>query len=376
MTDRQPTYPGRVKLTPVAGQENTYDMERADEPTEEGTPLNKSTLLQDATCQILDIPNTSVPNDAFLKLALGIGQYGYAITVVYPDGSPVEGATLNGINAPNGGPAVTDENGLTVGVSSSQSITVKVNSPYIDVQNSSEIIIQSTGTLTKSTVTLQYDESIKTFTSSQIVKISPKAVSADFCTVGGGGAGSPAIAKTRGGAGGGGGNIANSVNVLIEQETNVSITVGAGGDPISLSNGGTTEIRLNDNLLISATGGNSANGEVGGTGNGNGGNAGNGDSSPTSGGNATGYLFNDSSLGIAGSGGGAGGGYSRTPASGGAPNGAQGGYANAFGEPQDSSSGVTPGGGGGGAGFYFSNSTALRGGAGADGGAYIRVKHI
>ena len=28
--DRIPTYPGRVKMTPVAGQENTYDMVRAD----------------------------------------------------------------------------------------------------------------------------------------------------------------------------------------------------------------------------------------------------------------------------------------------------------------------------------------------------------
>lgn len=39
--DRVPTYPGRVILTPVAGQANTYDMVRADEPVVEGTPLNK-----------------------------------------------------------------------------------------------------------------------------------------------------------------------------------------------------------------------------------------------------------------------------------------------------------------------------------------------
>ena len=39
--DRTSTYPGRVKLTPVTGQTNTYDMERADVPVEEGTPINK-----------------------------------------------------------------------------------------------------------------------------------------------------------------------------------------------------------------------------------------------------------------------------------------------------------------------------------------------
>ena len=38
--NRVPTYPGRVKLTPVDGQANTYDMVRADEPIDEGTPIN------------------------------------------------------------------------------------------------------------------------------------------------------------------------------------------------------------------------------------------------------------------------------------------------------------------------------------------------
>ena len=40
--DRIPTYPGRVKMTPVEGQSNTYDMVRADQPTEVGTPLNRA----------------------------------------------------------------------------------------------------------------------------------------------------------------------------------------------------------------------------------------------------------------------------------------------------------------------------------------------
>ena len=40
--DRIPTYPGRVKLVPVDGQENTYDMVRADSPIVEGTPINKA----------------------------------------------------------------------------------------------------------------------------------------------------------------------------------------------------------------------------------------------------------------------------------------------------------------------------------------------
>ena len=51
MQDRISAYPGRVKLTPVAGQAGTYDLTRADQPTQEGTPLNKASLLSDETVQ-------------------------------------------------------------------------------------------------------------------------------------------------------------------------------------------------------------------------------------------------------------------------------------------------------------------------------------
>lgn len=55
MKDRVPLYPGRVKLVPVPGQENTYDMVRADQPTQEGTPLNVSTLLSNETAKKLGL---------------------------------------------------------------------------------------------------------------------------------------------------------------------------------------------------------------------------------------------------------------------------------------------------------------------------------
>lgn len=65
MQDRTPKYPGRVTLTPIPGQENTYDMDRADQPTQEGTPLNKATFLQDVAASMFGLPNTGVPNDVF-----------------------------------------------------------------------------------------------------------------------------------------------------------------------------------------------------------------------------------------------------------------------------------------------------------------------
>lgn len=68
MQDRVSLYPGRVKLTPVSGQENTYDMVRADEHTQEGTPLNKATLLKDATAALLGLDDNAVPDDALVTL--------------------------------------------------------------------------------------------------------------------------------------------------------------------------------------------------------------------------------------------------------------------------------------------------------------------
>ena len=45
MENRIPTRPGRIKLTDDSGNSQYYTMERADEPTTEGTPLNKATLF-------------------------------------------------------------------------------------------------------------------------------------------------------------------------------------------------------------------------------------------------------------------------------------------------------------------------------------------
>lgn len=68
MQDRVSLYPGRVKLEPVAGQANLYDLTRADQPTQEGTPLNKANLLKDATAALLGGNESMVPDEAFKAL--------------------------------------------------------------------------------------------------------------------------------------------------------------------------------------------------------------------------------------------------------------------------------------------------------------------
>lgn len=69
MQDRVSLYPGRVKLDPVAGQANLYDLTRADQPTQDGTPLNKESLLKDTTAELFGLDANAVPDDAFNVLS-------------------------------------------------------------------------------------------------------------------------------------------------------------------------------------------------------------------------------------------------------------------------------------------------------------------
>ncbi len=69
MKDRVPLYPGRIKLNPVSGQQNVFDMVRADEPQQEGTPINKKTLLTDETAFLLGLGENATPNEALKRLS-------------------------------------------------------------------------------------------------------------------------------------------------------------------------------------------------------------------------------------------------------------------------------------------------------------------
>lgn len=93
MQDRIPLYPGRVKMTPVAGQANTYDMVRADDPTQVGTPLNKATLLQDATAALYGLTSSAVPDDVFAAIGK-YKQYWWRRRVNIAEGGYVEHQTV------------------------------------------------------------------------------------------------------------------------------------------------------------------------------------------------------------------------------------------------------------------------------------------
>ncbi len=166
--DRVPVYPGRVKLTPVAGETNLYDMERADSPITEGTPINK--ILFDSKADILTVDATvyvsTVGNDfegdgsvdspyktiqkAIDSLPKNLGGHNAEINVA--EGTYEERLSVKGFS---GGRLVIGVYGRSVtvrGIAVDSSSLVVTNIPYIthaegftgnpfDVDNNSSVLI-------------------------------------------------------------------------------------------------------------------------------------------------------------------------------------------------------------------------------------------
>ena len=79
--DRQSTYPNRFKITREDGTAEYVTIERADEPTEAGTPLNASVF----NAIVTELGN-KIPGDAPIVLKEGVN-YHYGSTLPNP-GTP------------------------------------------------------------------------------------------------------------------------------------------------------------------------------------------------------------------------------------------------------------------------------------------------
>lgn len=349
-----------------------------------GDPLNKATLLKDVTASILGLPNTAVPDDAFLALTIGVGTYGFRVKVQLSDGTPVEGATVSGITALTGSTLVSGADGIVLGKSTSKTVTISCTSPYIDQAAPANQSVTATGTVTDVTLTLTPITDMITVTSSKTAKVSPMAKTMDVTAVGGGGGGGGYNQNSRydgAGAGGGGGYVSTKIGLECADKL-LKIALGgrgsgsnyADGNVSAGGSGGDTSLQIDGVSALTANGGKGGAGgssgpTAGGSGNGSGGNGGRYENVAQPGGSGSGYIFNDSRLGLAGGGGG-GGGFSgnnatdATAKSGGLPYGGKGGTQD--GTPSGTS-GSGPGGGGGGAG-----STNGNGGAGSSGQMYLR----
>ena len=318
----------------------------------------------DETIAMYGLNEHATPNTIFQKLAMPYGYYGFDITVQLPDGTPVSGVVLNGLEDFKGNTAETDENGrCATAVSTETTVTVTINNHVGIIDNTYTVNSTDEYAFTPNVITVQPDSDLRLITTSgeyRVVTSSP----VDLCALGGGGNGGTGADDVGAGGGGGGGYIENLLETTLSSNI-LKISIGAGG-------GGSTTIADENNTILSAAGGaNGAGGyhRTGGAGNGSGGNGGS-NIGPygTAGGAATGAVFNDASLGIKFGGGGGGGGFSKTqPGGGGSPFGGNGGG----GDGVQGYAATGYGGGGGGGSFNGS----CWGGAGYQGFVYVRVRY-
>lgn len=343
--------------------------------------FTKEETLSPETAALYELDDTAAPDDVFIILALGAGKYGYGITVKYPDGTPAAGLSVTGVTDRLGKAITTDENGYFLAVSENNEISFSIKSPYFDIANISNQAVNAAGVLTRQTVEFAYKtyEDYILLTSSQVMKFS-RAYKLDLTAVGGGGGG---VGDSRSGssfiaAGGGGGYVQTSLDITVEKEEDATLMVGSGGTAVvnvgtntKGGDGGVTSLTIKT-VVVTANGGTGGASVTSGTASGGAGN-GRGGNSNAAGVAGTGYIFNDSSLGPAGGGGGAGFSSTTSRLNGGAPNGGAGGYNHTDGWTKISAgSGSTPGGGGGGG--ARDGNGAANGGSGGSGGLYLRWK--
>lgn len=365
----------------------------------------KEETVSNLTKKCYNLNDSAVPDDLFLKLIFGTADYGYRVTVKLPDGNPVQRAVISGITALPNLDLKTDENGKVIGKSSSDSVTLTCTSPFSDMQLAESVNVTSTGLITDVELVLSFIPIIKLTSSGSfdLTKLSPLATRFDVTIVGRGRSGggghwydSDEIGSSYSAfvaTGGSGGYVTTKTDVVLKDRNGVfTYTIGSGGQgstnysynpdsQSSLKSGydGRSTTFIYDDVTLTANRG------IGGSTwwyrlerpmsyagparNGQGGSTNRG-----SGGNGTGYIFNDSSLGLAGGGGGGGGmntwssSGSQQYSDGGKPYGGGGSYIRIA--PTSGSYGGGGGGVGRGAGGRYTPTS----GAGGTGIVYIRFK--
>lgn len=351
---------------------------------------NWSKTISNNTKNVLGLPIEATPDDAFLKLAIGAGKYGYRIKVQSTSGIPLSGMTVTGATLPNGNTAVTDERGEALVVSSKATVSLGLSSPYIDVDSISDIQVTSTGTITEKTVTATVKSGIITVDSTQVSRYSKLSKSMDAFGSGGGGGGGGAWHTTstsyNGGGGGAAGNAVNKLNIPLNNTGGtLKFQIGAGGaagtavSGTGATQGGTggattlTIVEQNKTVLTASGGPGGAKGPSSTAALSNNGNGGSGTVVAEA---AKINVFDDASIGKKAGGGGGPGTYSAgVPAvNGGSPYGGKGGDYNT-GRTGSPATGYGGGGGGGGVrGKNESGTGNYEGGAGYKGVIIVRFK--
>lgn len=237
---------------------------------------NWNNTLKSYTKQLLSLPDSAIPDDAFMALVVGTDSRAYRVTVKYPNNTPAIGFTISGLSAIPNASLVTNKDGIAMGKSSNTTVSITVEKKYDDIL-AKTVSVTSTGTITDVTIILEYDRANKTVRSSGKLptNVSALCTGIEYVLVAGGGSGGYSLqmagvysAPSAGGSGGGGGNAVKDT-LQFAPNADIDIIIGAGGpepprDPHSIidernptqgSSGGNSQLLLGTTVLKSVSGG-------------------------------------------------------------------------------------------------------------------------
>lgn len=236
MKDRVSLYPGRVKLTPVAGQENTFDLVRADQPTDPGTELSKKNLLQDSTeISLFGSAANRTVDEAFAGIAgllnlIKADMAAITLTVQDTNGKPIPEVLVQGILSESGQDVYTNANGVASGVIGEGNSTIGISN-YADISDYSETISVKKGTIITKTITVTTRNFLKIL-SSQNLRFSANVETVDVSVCSGGGSGAYAHYTNACTGGGGGGHTKKTTGIVPVAYQIYNAIVGAGGGSV------------------------------------------------------------------------------------------------------------------------------------------------
>lgn len=237
---------------------------------------NWNNTLKSYTKQLLSLPDSAIPDDAFMALVVGTDSRAYRVTVKYPNNTPAIGFTISGLSAIPNASLVTNKDGIAMGKSSNTTVSITVEKKYDDIL-AKTVSVTSTGTITDVTIILEYDRANKTVRSSGKLptNVSALCTGIEYVLVAGGGSGGYSLrsaniysAPSAGGSGGGGGNAVKDT-LQFAPNADIDIIIGAGGpepprdshsiiderSPAQGSSGGNSQLLLGTTVLKSVTGG-------------------------------------------------------------------------------------------------------------------------
>lgn len=252
------------------------NLQRQIDANKQQIQTNWNNTLKSYTKQLLSLPDSAIPDDAFMALVVGTDSRAYRVAVKYPNNTPAVGFTISGLSAIPNASLVTNKDGIAMGKSTDTTVSITVEKKYDDIL-AKTVSVTSTGTITDVTIILEYDRTNKTVRSSGKLhtNVSSLCTGIEYVLVAGGGSGGYSLLSYgiygvpfAGGSGGGGGNAVKDT-LQFAPNADINIVIGAGGpeppvisgniygdrQPTQGSKGGDSKLLLGSTILKSVTGG-------------------------------------------------------------------------------------------------------------------------